>query len=163
MEEIIPNCISRIGAATGFTQDFKYLYLVPAENRKYGALLFENNGFGGKMQMFMPNRDSNPVENQINLSNTASMYSFALNQHPDPSWSVTLYAEENSNYLVDAPCMKYTAGSSADSGKCQTTNISWIQSVGISPKYSVVNDLQGKSPESLEKTLQLRLQTLVNM
>lgn len=155
MQEVLLNCVSRVGAATGFTKDFKYLYLVPAEEKRYGAILFEENGFGGKMQMFMPVEGSQsvldrPVEKLIKLGNVASMYSFGLNPNPDPSWSVTLYSEQNFNYLVGAPCAKYSSGSGNDPKNCSNTEISWIQSVAISPKYSVASDLQGKSPESIE-------------
>ncbi len=153
MQKIIPNCISRTGAVTGLTRDFSYIYLVPTEKRNYGAIAFEKSGFRGKMQMFMPIEGSQPtldrpIEKQINLGDVGSVYSFALNKNPDPSWGVTLYSEENFNYALDKPCVEYSIGGGS-SGNCDPGNINWIESVGIGAPTSITSQLEEKSPESL--------------
>ncbi len=153
MQEVIPNCISRTGAVTGLTRDFRYIYLVPTENRNYGAIAFKKSGFRGELQMFMPVEGDQPVlgrpvEKTINLDDVASVYSFALNTNPDPSWGVTLYSEENFNYALDKPCVEYSIGGGSSSG-CDPGNINWIESIGIGAPTSIKDQLEGKSPESL--------------
>ncbi len=153
MKDVIKYCISRTGAVTGLRRDFKYAYLVPTEKRKYGTILFEKPDFGGKLQIFMPNRDNNPTEKPIALGNVSSMYSFALDLNPDPSWSVTLYSEENFNYGLGRPCVKYStvkySTDGGDSGPCDSGTIPWIKSSGLGVPDFSVSSLGGKSPESI--------------
>jgi len=152
MKEIIPNCIARIGAVSSLGGDFKYIYLVPTENKHYGAILFEDKYFSGRSQIFLSKNDGQPQEHPISadMKSVGSLYSFSLNHNPDPDWGVTLYAEEqfNSHGLIKAECKEYLAGSSTGSGECPTSKINWIESTAMGPVGNI--DMGGKSPESMK-------------